>query len=231
MGERTINAWEALRDILGGMEEIELRKKYRLTESGLQELIKKLVEAGLLESLGEGYAIPPKRKIMAEEIVQDIRSGMSDSHLMQKYRLTPLLLRIALKLLADREFIDRSELDVRNSSSGTAAGLFRVRVVPRHNSPFSVSVRSEEDPESEGTIVDVSSNGIGTVGIDAVVGETKTLTILGDEYGEVFPFTMEAVCRWVKRANGSKTRAGFEIAKISYGSRQELENWIRLCRM
>jgi len=231
MQDRTINAWEALRDILGGMDEIELREKYRLSKSGLQRLFNKLEEAGLLESVGEGYAMPLKRKIVAEEIVRDIRSGMTDSALMDKYRLTHPLLTVALKLLTERKFIGQSELDARKANVETLVGLFPVRAVPRLSTPFAVSVRCEDDPNNEGRVFDVSSKGIGTIGIEATVGETKTLTILGDEYGEVFPFSLEATCRWVKRGDDSKTRAGFEIAKISYGSRRELENWIRLCLM
>ncbi len=231
MRDRTINAWQALRDILGGMDEIELREKYRLSESGLQRLFKKLVEAGLLESVGEGYAMPLKRKIAAEEIVRDIRSGMSDKDLIEKYKLTAPLLRVALRLLTEQKFIGQSELDARKSNVDTLMGLFPVRAVPRLSTPFAVTVRSEDDPNNEGKVFDVSSKGIGTIGIEAVVGETKTLTILGDEYGEVFPFSLEATCRWVKRGNDSEARAGFEIVKISYGSRRELENCIRLCLM
>jgi hypothetical protein len=229
MRQRTINAWEALRDIVGGMDKVELREKYRLTERGLHDLFKGMVEAGLLESLGEGYTKPLKRKVMAEEMVRDIRSGMNDSVLMEKYRLAPPLLGVALKLLSDRKFIGQSELDARQASSGTLTGLYPVRAVPRYISPFAVTVRSEDDPRREGKVFDVSSKGIGTIGLEAVAGETSALTILGDEYGEVFPFSVEATCRWVKRIHDSEMRAGFEIVKISYGSRRELQNWIRLC--
>jgi len=70
---------------------------------------------------------------------------------------------------------------------------------------------------------------MGAAGIEAKVGQIHTLTILGDDMGEVAPFEFEALCRWTRRAPDGELLAGFEIVNISDDSFEELLNWIRIC--
>lgn len=48
MTKREVNAEEAVKDILAGMDDFSLMQKYRITAKGLQSLFTKLVKAGLL---------------------------------------------------------------------------------------------------------------------------------------------------------------------------------------
>ena len=59
----------------------------------------------------------PKRKVSAKEIVQDIRAGMDDSSLMEKYEISYQALRKVFGKLVDAQMLTQSEIDQRNSLS------------------------------------------------------------------------------------------------------------------
>jgi hypothetical protein len=229
MGKKTINAWEVCRDILGGMADDALMTKYRLSREGLGHLFEVLVHSGLLERVGDGYAAPPKKRIITEDIVKDIRSGMGDEELMEKYDLTRLLLEVTQKQLLDRKFISRRDLDNRNLASLSSVSLFSVRQAPRYSFPFTVTISGEGNRPEKGRVLDISVKGLRTVGLEAREGRTETLTIHGDDFGELGTFQVTGTCRWTKAAAGGKLLAGFEIVEMPTGSRQELLHWIRMC--
>jgi hypothetical protein len=54
-----------------------------------------------------------KRTIQAKEVVQDIRSHMTDAQLMEKYHLSAKGLRSVLKKLIEHNLISGSDLQVR----------------------------------------------------------------------------------------------------------------------
>jgi hypothetical protein len=229
MAEREVNVRQALKDILGGMDDRSLMEKYRLTPKGLRHLYEELVDAGLLMRADKKYVMPPRKRIITGQIVNDIRSGMTDSQLMDRYRLSHVELQITCKLLVERKFITQEEIDNRAPIADDRTTPFTPRKAPRHRSPISVTAIGEEDPEKEGLVLDISEKGVGVIGVKATVGEMQTLTILGDEFGEVAPFQFDAVCRWAKRESSGELIAGFEIISISDESLDELRNWIRVC--
>ena len=225
--ERKINAWEALKDILGGMDNDSLMKKYKLSRQGLDRLFGRLVDAGLLEPLGDSFVAPPRRSIVAEEFVNDILRGMSDQDLMERYDLSPPLLKIAQKKLVNRGLVTQEELDARVKPSASTVAPFVVRQASRYRSTATVIVQSDLYPEKEGRILDVSEKGIGTVGLPARAGMIQTLKVLGDRSGDVDPFEFEGICRWAKRDNSGELRAGFEIVSIDDEHLWGLVNWVR----
>ena len=143
MRKRKINAQEALADIRSGMSYTDLLDKYDLSARGLESLFQKLVNSGLtthaeLSNLFSEYgescsvskeATPILQKdsqsrgrtlISSKQAVWDIRSGMDDSALMQKYKLSPSGLESLFEQLVNSGAIDQTELDQRSSfSSGT----------------------------------------------------------------------------------------------------------------
>jgi len=58
-----------------------------------------------------------KRKIRAKEFVQDLRNGMGDRQLVEKYALSAEQLRSVFRKLVDSGTIDEMELFVRTSLS------------------------------------------------------------------------------------------------------------------
>ena len=73
---KKVNAAEVRADIRAGIPDSALMEKYRLSPMGLQDLLKKMEQRGLV-------AI-----ISARDLLRDIRIGMSDVDLMAKYELS-----------------------------------------------------------------------------------------------------------------------------------------------
>jgi hypothetical protein len=225
--ERKINAWQALKDILDGLDDAALMRKYALSRAGLDRLFDRLVDAGLLEPLGNGYVAPARKSIVVDEMVNDILCGMSDRDLMKRYDLSAPLLKMAQKKLLESGLVTQKELDNRLEGSESSVAPFAVRQASRYRSSATVTVRGDLHPEEEGSILDVSGKGIGTVGLPARVGLIQTLKIVGDESGEVEPFEFEGICRWTKRDDDGRLRAGFEIVDIDDESLWGLADWVR----
>jgi hypothetical protein len=57
--------------------------------------------------------MPQKRTLNAKDVLTDIRSGMYDEQLMQKYKLSPASLKSLFSKMVQRGFITQSELDQR----------------------------------------------------------------------------------------------------------------------
>jgi hypothetical protein len=96
MRKLTIDAQQATADIRSGMQEHTLMAKYRLTAKGLQSLQTKLVQAGMLEpheieyreSDGVNKTGKISPKVSAKQILSDLKSGMRDHDLIQKYHIS-----------------------------------------------------------------------------------------------------------------------------------------------
>jgi hypothetical protein len=65
----------------------------------------------------------PKQKVSAYELAADIRSGMDDSALMQKYRLSVQGLQSGLQKLLQAGLLKQTDLDERWSSFATSVDL------------------------------------------------------------------------------------------------------------
>jgi hypothetical protein len=144
---RKISAREAVSDIRSGMDDGALMEKYGLSPEGLQSLYDKLVDKGFID-LGEmqrhlsgflGSVVIPEaelsvekekfkdtalqkkdaRMINAREAVRDVRSGVNDAMLMEKYGLSPKGLNslfdklMSLGLLTQRDR-DRRQLGIED---------------------------------------------------------------------------------------------------------------------
>ena len=175
----------------------------------------------------------PKRKIKAKDIVNDIRSGMSDSQLMEKHELSYKGLQSVFKKLVDANAIRPRELFNRAPSAGDdTADVTSIRLVPRDFVEVPLPICDADDPKNIGTITDVTEKGIGIRGIRVATGETKTLVFFSDRLFPVGPFALQAQCRWVKNGNGNgQIESGFEITNISETSSQQLKKiveWVAL---
>ncbi|MGO9122771.1 MAG: pentapeptide repeat-containing protein [Desulfomonilaceae bacterium] len=136
-----IKALEAVQSIRSGMDDASLMEKFNISLKGLHILFNQLVASGLLQrseleermSLACGTVIidPYRAKwpdslfkkllINAEEALNCIRSGMSDTALMRKYRLSTKGLQSLFRKLLTAKLISQSELDER--VSGRQTGL------------------------------------------------------------------------------------------------------------
>ncbi|MEW6349550.1 MAG: hypothetical protein AB1646_10850 [Thermodesulfobacteriota bacterium] len=129
-----IAADEAVRDIRGGLDDVELMRKYGLSATKVESLFVKLVKAGVLsEAELEGRmsasqrshvvevdGIPEfgerKAAVKASEILKALESGMSDIALMNEYNLSVKGLNSLYAKLVAMGKIDQAELDARRGA-------------------------------------------------------------------------------------------------------------------
>ena len=97
---REVSARELLRDIRAGYSPDRLMEKYKLSLSALRSALMDLDLFGFLEEAERQRAATTAVKIHASEVVADIRAGIGDERLMEKYGLSfDGLQRLYAKLL------------------------------------------------------------------------------------------------------------------------------------
>jgi hypothetical protein len=144
VAKRAIKAKEAVADIRSGMDDAALMEKYHLSAEGLQSLFDKLVTGGFIDlseiarrlpgflgvvaisesasplHMGEVTASPRPLKtkspplINVQEAARDIRWGIEDSALMEKYRLSPHELGGLFDKLLSADLITQADLNRRH---------------------------------------------------------------------------------------------------------------------
>ncbi len=154
-----------------------------------------------------------KVRINAFEVYEDIRSGMTDADLMEKYSLSESMLGRLFQKLAD--FYRKHPVDDRRKAR---------RVVP--STP--VSVRDLSRPGIVGTLVDISRTGIAVAGIDANQGEVTTLKLKVDDNPSLDKVVFEARCVWSQSVSTKgASSAGFQITAVTEQNFRKLAGMIR----
>lgn len=229
MATREVSAREALLDIQAGMDEDSLMKKYKLSRRGIHSLYRELTRLGLMEPDQQPGEAQPKVRIKIKDIVKDIRAGMTDPDLMRKYSLTPEGLQSILIKLLDLKAITRHMLVASTAVEEPILVAERVRQMQRYYLDFEIPVYDPADPETQGRVRDISENGLGIIGLETAMDQARHFVVLGDAFGVVAPFEVEARCRWYKAedAEGGHV-SGFQIVSITEEDLEELKKLIRL---
>ncbi len=170
----------------------------------------------------------PKREIRLGHLVTDIRSGLTDSDLRAKYKLSSRGLQSAFKKLADSGAIRAFGTEHVTDSQEYWAVIDNMRQSPRLRPHFVIPIIDGEDRKNRGIVRDITIRGIGTAQVRARPQEIKTLIIPHDELGEYGSFSFEAQCRWCEAMQDGNYMAGFEITNISQGCFNELQCLIRV---
>jgi hypothetical protein len=225
-----VNASEVLADLRSGISSDDFMKKYSLTRRGMQNLFWELDRAGVLKASAEQDGVPAKVVININEITEDIRSGLDATQLMKKYRMSPRAMRwvsttlISSGAISWKEIYDKLRIAHEDLVPDKPRGAKRYPVL------FDCNICEADNGGVSGKVRDISHKGVGVLGIKAKEGDTKTLVIPGDEFGEFAAFTFDAECRWTKRAPAGEFLAGFEISYISIGNLKEFQlllHWVR----
>jgi hypothetical protein len=166
--------------------------------------------------------LPTKKIIPSYDFVTDLRSGLTGFELMDKYDLTPSELRLTLQSLVKARFVKRNEVYGQLRMHQGAKHFEDMRKVPRRRSTLPIVVCDVWVSQARGTLYDISEEGLGVWGIEAKVGEARTLSILPDEFGEFGVIVIEAECRWVKKEPKGVVFAGFKIDHVSEAGMEEL---------
>lgn len=198
----TISGKDIVHDINSGMGGLQLMAKYGFSSQQL----KKAVEIILKE----------RRRITAA-FADDVRCGLTAPELMKKYQLSDSGLHKACnKLLTDGLLQPADIKEFKGPFEGPAPFPNERRETPRLTPAVPIAVYDSSNNGPKGTIKDISEKGLAVRGIGGTVGESKILSILGDDFGMVDPFEVEVECRWSStEAPGARQIAGFKITRIS----------------
>jgi uncharacterized protein (DUF433 family) len=229
-----IKARDAVRDIRSGMTDSELMEEYGLSAKGLQSLFSKLLETKAIThaEMNQRREIYHDTTIIqqidAGDIVKDIRAGMTDSELMEKYQLSSEGLRFALQTLTDTKVIALDELYGASPTVHDTVFVENMRELPRHYLAIAVEIYESKHPRIRGMLTNVTEKGIAATGMSARVGESKTLLIPAGDFIEADPILFEAECRWAREEKETgEWAAGFQITKISENCMEDLRRLIQ----
>lgn len=169
-----------------------------------------------------------RRRIPARSFVGDMRSGMTDSALMEKYKLTARGLHSAFRKLLAANVVQASELVGRHSEYDETIEVNDIRALQRDKVEFPLPIYQSDNPDSRGIISDITVMGVGIKGFDTDVGDIRQFVIPADEFFQVNPVEFKARCRWVKHdESDGECVSGFEIMKVSKGSLAGLRRLIQ----
>lgn len=217
-----IKARDVINDIRSGMTDSELMEKYGLSAKGLQSLFLKLLDIKALTQAEIDQRSAAYQKTVSilpidgNDLTKDIRAGMTDSELMEKYDLSSEALQFALQTLTDTKVISVEEVYGANPLQSDTVSVGNDRELPRCYLAVEVLIYESKHPEIRGTLRDVTLSGVGIAGIEAGIGETKTLVISAENFTGIDPIMFEAECRWAKKETDTgEWYAGFQIIAIS----------------
>ena len=169
-----------------------------------------------------------KKTIHAKDIVRDIRNGLCDAELMEKYHLTARGLQSAFDKLIKNRIISIQELYGRPTDEDDTVIIDDSFRPPRHYLAVTVPIYDPERPEVKGKLRDITDRGLGVIGIESRVGEAKSFVIPCRKFLKLENIWFEAECLWSDPATETEpTVAGFQIVNISAENMTRLRQLIK----
>jgi hypothetical protein len=171
-----------------------------------------------------------KRKIEAKSLVNDIRAGLNNRELMEKYGLSSKGLLSAFNKLVASRVMTEEEVAGRIPSFDDTVDIDHAREIPRCYPALGIPIYDQENTEVEYHVLDLTEKGVQVVGMEVEVGTAKALSIrVGDIDRSIPSCSFQAECRWVKADHKNRhTVAGFEITNISGNDAETLTRIIKL---
>lgn len=227
--KRKIKAKDIISDIRSRMTDSELMAKYNLSAKGLQGVFLKLLNAKAIAKAELDWRPIAHddtvviRQIKTTDIVNDIRSGMTDVELMERYSVSSEGLQKAFRILVEAGSLEQKELYGRSPAQDDTVFIECLRELPRHYLAIAVTIHELTRPEVKGYVLDITEKGLGIAGIPARVGEMKTFVIPAEKFIESESIVFEAKCIWVQtKESEAQDVAGFQITSISEKSFEDL---------
>lgn len=218
-----------IRDIRSGMSQDELMQKHKLSSRGLERVLKDLQDFGLLSLALQSKPKRSKITIAIPKIVNDLRAGMSELALMEKYDLSAAALRHAFDKLLKSGSIGSELLAHLSPEADDTAKIIGTRNHVRRYPVLSLRVRQVHAAIGVGFVRDITECGVGISGLLASEGEVKDLLFRADDFLDVKPFVFRATCRWFKiQSSEARYLSGFEIIDIWENHSRNLRNFIQL---
>lgn len=150
---------------------------------------------------------------------------MTDTGLINKYRISPNQLRTVFKRLLDRRIIDPIAFEAWQIFGNNDVPL-DIRKYPRIALEVRPPIYEAANPENKGVIINVSAHGLGVQGLRARFDQMMTLVIPVTEVTPFGPIVFDARCRWSQTdKNFSSPVCGFCVV-IAGGA-----NWDSISRL
>lgn len=170
-----------------------------------------------------------KRIIQARDIVRDVRSGMTDTELMEKYGLSAKGLESAYTKLVNSGLMTVGEIYGQRLSGQDTVIIDDVRELPKHFLSMTIPIHEAAHENRKGKIREVMEKGVSITGIQARIGEVKSFVIACRPFLEVDNIWLEAECIWMQAGKKSDDwYGGFQITKISPKHLANLRQLIQL---
>jgi hypothetical protein len=168
-----------------------------------------------------------KRRINGKNIINDLRSGITDWELRMKYGLSTSGLCKIFEKLVDSEAMSHSELSGWSPLYSLRTRYKDSRSYPRADLTVRVPIYDLQTG-SIGILRDISEQGLRVAGIDARVGQARTFQIPIEMCMQAEPLLIIAECKWAKTRGKIKEYvvAGFEIIDLPPKDRHTLQNFI-----
>jgi PilZ domain len=168
-----------------------------------------------------------QRQINGTDILNDLRSGMADSELLVKHKLSAKSLQTVFKKLVASKVVSRTELYERSALFREKIDLVKARAHPRADLAVRVPIY-DMGSGATGVLRDISETGLRVAGIESSVGQAKTFQVPLDMFIQAEPLLIIAECRWVE-IKGRHRRypvAGFAIMDLPETDREVLRDFI-----
>ena len=169
-----------------------------------------------------------KRQINGRDILNDLRSGMADSELQVKYKLSTKSLLTVFKQLVACKAISHSALYEISLSYRDRVDRITGRRHPRADLAVQVPIY-DIGSGALGVLRAISETGLRVAGIESSVGQAKTFQIPIDMFMEAEPLLIIAECKWVELKERKKKYfvAGFEIVDLPERDSKVLRDFIQ----
>lgn len=168
--------------------------------------------------------MPAKRKIDGQEFINDIRAGMSDTELMEKYALSSRMLESLFRRLLNAKLVNPAEIYERSPYEETTIDVASISYSLEGYTMSTTTIYDVTEPQVLGTVTELVDDTIRTRGIEAGFSETKTFIIYSGKAAKIEPVFLKAKCRWCREEDVSGTvEAEFEITHIDDEHARELK--------
>ena len=171
-----------------------------------------------------------RTRIRARDLTADVRAGLSDFDLIDKYSLSLRNLNAALRRLVEAGILREPELLERSGGIDRATEGHRTRQKPRAKIPFGLPVQDISAPHINAVVRDLTEEGFRVAGIRTSAGEVRDFLILADVVESLSPILVRAKCRWARRKRKRRQYwgAGFQITEISPSDLETLRRLVKV---
>jgi hypothetical protein len=163
-----------------------------------------------------------KTKIAAQDVLRDIRKGVSYPEILKTYQLSERAFLWVCSELVKSGLLPVEDVPEEVVSGDANSQAAHARSTDRYELTYKLPVYRAREPKIVGAVQDISEQGIRVTGIRAKVGQRVTLVIPKDEFGEFATLSFQATCRWLRRGVDGRPVVGLEIDHISVRDLEEL---------